>query len=720
MNCLRPGCTGQIDDGFCNVCGLAPTPGASSTSGTGSSVPALSSASVQSGTGLRTRRTRGTTTTTTTVSRGNLGAGIVAVPPTPYRDPATVVLADPQVAESKRYCAKCDKPVGRSSGERPGRLEGFCPHCRTAYSFIPKLKPGDLVASQYDVAGCLAHGGLGWIYLARDHNVADRWVVLKGLLNSGDESAMAAAIAERQFLAEVQHPNIVGIYNFVEHEGAGYIVMEYVGGQSLKDLRLDDSGAPGPVPVARGIAYMLEALPALGYLHGRGLLYCDFKPDNVIQTEEQIRIIDLGGVRRIGDDTSDIYGTPGYQAPEVGTDGPSIASDLYTVARTLAVMVFDFRGFQNRYADALPPAAEIQVLESYPALHRFLAKGADSDPNRRFESASEMAEQLLGVLRQVVAIDGGQPTTAPSRLFSPELGAEPAEPDWRLLPVPAIDPTDPAAGVLTALATTSAGQTLTALEATPTSPEVVFQRVRAQLELGDTEAASAALAEQAETEGEAWRDWWWQGVVHLAQGRAVVASQRFGMVAAELPGELSPLLAIGVSAEIGGDLKVAEDSYQVVVATDPSYVSASFGLARIRRSNTDRHGAIAALDGIPSNSSAYQAARVATFYTLMESSAGGEPDRDDLVAASETMLGITGDPVLRAEMRRDLMVAALGLVQREGPDEERRVGGVALEEIAVRQAVEDSCRSLSKLAATESDRIRLIDEANFYRPRSLV
>ena len=89
---------------------------------------------------------------------------------------------------------------------------------------------------------------------------------------------------------------------------------------------------------------MIEALPALGYLHGRGLLYCDFKPDNVIQTEEQLKIIDLGGVRRLDDDTSDLYGTVGYQAPRVADEGPSIASDLYTVARTLAVLAFDFRG----------------------------------------------------------------------------------------------------------------------------------------------------------------------------------------------------------------------------------------------------------------------------------------------------------------------------------------------------------------------------------------
>src|SRR4030095_1849019 len=103
----------------------------------------------------------------------------------------------------------------------PGRPPGFCAKWRHPSSFTPKLHAGDLVAGQYEVAGCLAHGGLGWIYLARDKNVSDRWVVLKGLLNSTDADALAAAIAERQFLAQVEHPLIVEIYNFVTHDEAG-------------------------------------------------------------------------------------------------------------------------------------------------------------------------------------------------------------------------------------------------------------------------------------------------------------------------------------------------------------------------------------------------------------------------------------------------------------------------------------------------------------------
>ena len=307
--------------------------------------------------------------------------GLVEIPPVPYRDPASAVLANPQVPENKRYCSGCDQPVGRDRDGQPGLAEGFCRNCGTRFSFSPKLEPGDLVAGQYEVLGCLAYGGLGWIYLARDHNVSDRWVVLKGLLNTGDADAMAAAVAERQFLAEVEHPNIVRIYNFVQHadrrtgESAGYIVMEYVGGKSLKQILVDARASGGSVPVAHAIAYAIEVLPALGYLHDRGLVYCDFKPDNVIQTEEQLKLIDMGGVRRIDSDEP-IYGTVGYQAPEIETDGPSISSDLYTVGRALAVLTLRVPRLPGPLLHQPPDG--VPLLEQQESFARLLRRATHS------------------------------------------------------------------------------------------------------------------------------------------------------------------------------------------------------------------------------------------------------------------------------------------------------------------------------------------------------
>src|SRR5207302_1314366 len=130
----------------------------------------------------------------------------------------------------------CHAEVGRPRDGRPARLSGYCSKCRMRYTFVPALAPDALVAGQYRVLGCLAYGGLGWIYLAQDERVSNRWVVLKGVLNAADPDSMAIALAERQFLARVEHPNVVRIYNVVEHAGAGYIVMEYVGGKTLKTV----------------------------------------------------------------------------------------------------------------------------------------------------------------------------------------------------------------------------------------------------------------------------------------------------------------------------------------------------------------------------------------------------------------------------------------------------------------------------------------------------
>ncbi|MGE5414190.1 MAG: serine/threonine protein kinase, partial [Syntrophomonadaceae bacterium] len=317
--CREDNCGGAVVDGVCTECGASQGDGRGAativgrrreTPRTGSVVGSAPTVVSRSTTARRSQATRASGT-----ARSRLGAGLVEVPPVPYRDPSDAILADPSVPENRRFCGRCGEPVGRSRGGRPGRTEGFCAHCKTPFSFAPTLTAGELVAGQYEVVGCLAHGGMGWVYLARDRNVSDRWVVLKGLLNTGDDAALTAALAERRFLAEVEHPNVVKILNFVQHGSSGYIVMEYVGGRSLKQILAErrdaNGGEPDPLPPAQAMAYILEILPALGFLHGEGLLFCDFKIDNVIQTQHALKLIDLGGVYRMEDPSSAVFGTVG-------------------------------------------------------------------------------------------------------------------------------------------------------------------------------------------------------------------------------------------------------------------------------------------------------------------------------------------------------------------------------------------------------------------------
>ncbi len=684
----------------------------------------------------------------------------------PARDPAAAVLANPLVAESKRFCGACDRPVGRSRDGRPGLVEGFCPNCGSRFSFAPKLQPGELVAGQYEVLGCLAHGGLGWIYLAMDHHLGRRWVVLKGLLNTGDASAQEAAVAERRFLAEVEHPSIVGVYNFVQHadratrESAGYIVMEYVGGKSLREILLErrQSGQSLPLPVA--LAYAIEVLPALGYLHSRGLVYCDFKPDNVIQTEEQLKLIDMGGVRRIDDEDSAIYGTAGYQAPEIATLGPSPSSDFYTVGRALAVLTFEFSGYQGRYAHSLPDPATVALLAQQESFLRVLRRATDPDPDRRFASAGDMAEQLTGVLREVLAVADGKPRPSFSSLFSPELhaiGAEasfageadgaaaasapaahpapPAEEVVAMLPVPQVDAADPAAGYLATLSTLDPAQRNEALSAAAAgeqgvppevgaSPETRLALARARIVTGDLAGADAVLADLAASDQADWRTAWYYGLRHLAAGLPGDARTAFDAVCDALPGELAAKLALGLAAEAAGDQAAARHCFEVVLTVDPdAYVSAAFGLARTRLDAGDPAGAIAALAAVPDTSSYHQAAQVAAV-RIQVASQPGRPlvSPDDLRQAGGRLARLKLDAMQLELLTAEILRAALDCVAAGGPAAGgSSAGGPQLlgcdfTERGLRFGLERSYRAQARLAPDQRRRVDLVDQANHVRP----
>ncbi|MFF2192245.1 tetratricopeptide repeat protein [Streptomyces sp. NPDC058157] len=975
--CLRSGCPGAYEDMgggevYCDTCGLAPvgavaagaeelvspptgmtsaarhgdSRGSAGSRGSGRSSASARSASSRSSSSRRSVSGRlsrslpgsGSSRSVSVRSSGSapggsgrsrLGAGLVSVPEVPRPDPSAAVLANPEVPERKRFCSRadCGAPVGRARGERPGRTEGFCTKCGHPYSFVPKLRAGDVVHGQYEVAGCLAHGGLGWVYLAVDRAVSDRWVVLKGLLDTGDQDAMEAAISERRFLAEIEHSNIVRIYNFVEHldqrTGSldGYIVMEYVGGKSLKEIaneRRRPDGRRDPLPVEQACAYGIEALEALGHLHSRNLLYCDFKVDNAIQQQDQLKLIDMGAVRRMDDEESAIYGTVGYQAPEVAELGPSVASDLYTVARTLAVLTFDFQGYTNVFVDSLPDPEHIEVFQRYESFYRLLVRATDPDPGRRFASAQEMADQLTGVLREVVALQTGRPRPQLSTLFGPELrvpdtalyedtpdaevsrlGARPlprrgfalgrrraaaagagagalagapgpdtgslARGPWAAgapgagvagasfapaaavpevpgagmpepqpsgagagaaaylpsglaapgsgagnsvpgkavsgyggpgpggavrggtagaagvsvlgtsathvgraglpgprpapvvpaapataaplplpaataglapldvrdtalaLPVPLVDPADPNAGFLAGLLASAPADLLGALgSAASDSAELRLRELRARLELGELAVAARALAELEAAYPDDWRVVWARGIASLATGDDEIAALSFDAVYDAFPGEPAPKLALALCAEILGQLDNAAEYYRLVWITDPGFVSAAFGLARVQLASGDRAAAVRTLESVPESSIHYTAARVAAVRARLRDRSPQEELLADLGAASDQVEALRRfglDPERQERLATEVLGSALDWVLSgsRGADPGRSsLLGSQLDERGLRFGLERSYRVLARLAQRGEERIELVERANRFRPRTWV
>jgi serine/threonine-protein kinase PknG len=719
--CQQPGCSGKVVDGYCDVCG-SPAVGSREapvlTSRTRTSVhlgsTAFGSARATSFGGRPVRRSSGSVH-----GSGQIGAGLTRVPPAPEIDPAKAVLRTPEVPLNQRVCSRCGAKVGQGDENVASRSEGFCPSCGAPYSFTVKLSAGDVIAGQYEVIGALAHGGMGWVYLAKDRNVSGRWVVLKGLLNAGDGDAMSAALGEQRFLARVQHPLIVEIYNFVTHDGAGYIVMEYVGGRSLKQLlkqRMQtNKGEFDPLPVDQSLAFLIEILPALGYLHSLGLLFCDFKPDNVIQVGDSVKLIDLGGVRHSGDEDSPIYGTVGFQAPEVATLGPSVASDIFTVGRTLLVLSADVPGYQREYESTIPPADELPAFAAQDSLYRLLLKCCAPNPSDRFDSAEELRQQMLGVLREVVASQrpGVGSASAVSALFeAPTVSGHGAVVDS--LPHLRADPADAHADFLERVTTELAPARLTALEKVPQpSTGVLLALGQAALELDRFDVVTTCVNRLLDADPWEWRAVWLAGLSALAQKDYSTAQSSFNAVYGQLPGELAPKLALALACELGSEFDLSEVLYRICASTDAAYVTpAAFGLSRIRSANDDLDGSLAALALVPKTSRGYpesQRVRAQQLSLSAQDPTGVEAAFQMLSVAKVDEVTATG---YRAMLyRRAILLTTQGKVVTEN--------GVPLTASLMRERLADAYRTLGRLNEDPGIRAGYVDLANSLRPWSL-
>lgn len=736
MQCIH--CGGLVQDGFCEDCGK-PAGSASAVApglgGLDAEAPATTSTSSRTRNSTRftvnyptrsagkgaskpTRRRAGVSTSTTT-RRNALGGGLFSLPDLPSQDPLKLLMAAPEVPAHKRHCPKCDAKVNRSAG--------YCPACGSAYDFQPRLKAGDVVAGKYEVKGPIAFGGLGWIYLGWDQVLA-RWVVLKGLLNANDESSAAAAVAERRYLAAVKHPKIVGIYDFVNHGAEGFIIMEFVGGLTVQSLRKRG----GPLPVAEAAAYILGILPAFAYLHAQGLVYCDFKPDNVMLEYGDVKLIDMGAVRKIGDPNGDIYATVGFAAPEAD-DNPTAVSDLFTLGRALAVLIMDFK-FTSEHEHSLPTPDQEPVLAQNETLYRFLLRATHVDPDERFQTADEMADQLFGVLREIVALQSG-PKPFDSKIFTADsLRTQDVRtllsgPDVLSLPSLRVNLEDRSANeVIRILSLMDTRAQLDELEAL--IPRYGDRAREPRLRLADllvrtpglagegrdTRIATALDTLEAEDPFD-WRPQWLRGLHALTQGRGKDAVERFERVYFELPGELAPRLAMGVAYEAAGQHDQALPYYDRVGAVDPVFVIAHLGAARCLARSGELDQSVQMLQRVPSNHALHTASQLCVAELLL-----AHPTKvsAELLRTAERAI----QPLLPAggaanSFAARLLAATVGFAKRLGWSSHETFLGRNCDEKQLRLGAEEQFRKAAKQLESDVERFALIASANAVRPVTL-
>ncbi|MEV4643131.1 serine/threonine-protein kinase [Actinoplanes sp. NPDC049548] len=270
-------------------------------------------------------------------------------------------------------------------------------------------RPGEsssaaLLGGRYRLLQRIGAGGMGVVWSAYDE-VLRRHVAVKELRHSWGSTDRTVAegrersLREARAAAALHHPNIVAVYDIVDHDERPWIVMEFVAGGSLKEMVAGE----GPLPVDRAVPIGLQLLSALQAAHAAGITHRDVKPANVLMSgDDVVRLTDFGIATMQDAETltepGAVLGTPGYLAPEQAqglTPGPP--ADVFGLGATLYFALEGVGPFQrDGYLPMLVAYArhEIRPPQRAGALGPVLLRLLAADPARR-PTAEQAREMLL-------------------------------------------------------------------------------------------------------------------------------------------------------------------------------------------------------------------------------------------------------------------------------------------------------------------------------------
>lgn len=303
----------------------------------------------------------------------------------------------------------------------------------------------DVLPSRYGSATLLASGGMGRVYRATDTELR-RDVAVKVLADryADDESVRARFRREAFTAARLSgNPNIVTIYDVLEHEGRPMIVMEYLRGGSL-ETRIQGQGG---CPPAQVLTWLEQAASALDAAHAAGVVHRDIKPGNLLLDEfDNVHIGDFGIASAVGlasfTETGTILGTAGYLSPEQARgERATAASDRYGLAVVAYELLAGRRPFESdsttaeatRHATAPVPAIHRLKPDLPPALDQVFQRALAKAPEIRYPSAAEFVAELRAALHEDAATTAWvvpQPSTQITQI-SPRPGEAPARPQLK-------------------------------------------------------------------------------------------------------------------------------------------------------------------------------------------------------------------------------------------------------------------------------------------------
>lgn len=264
--------------------------------------------------------------------------------------------------------------------------------------------PGEYIGP-YRIIEPLGQGGMATVFKAY-HAMLDRYVAIKALHPAfkEDPSFLTRFEREARIVAKLDHPNIIPIYDFAEHEGTPYLVMRYIEGETLKSLLVQQ-----PMPLERVLEILRPVTDALSYAHSQGVLHRDIKPSNILLSNDgHIYLTDFGLARTTQPGSSTLsrdmlIGTPQYISPEQAkSESVDERSDIYSLGVVLFEMLTGrvpfsadtpYSVIHDHIYSPLPMPSSINPKLS-PEIERVVLKALAKDPDARYRDARDLFQAL--------------------------------------------------------------------------------------------------------------------------------------------------------------------------------------------------------------------------------------------------------------------------------------------------------------------------------------
>src|SRR5438552_14847770 len=264
------------------------------------------------------------------------------------------------------------------------------------------ITEGTILNGRYRLDRQIGQGGFARVFLSTDLRLR-RLVAIKVLnpeLNE-DEDLLARFEREAQSIADLDHPNILGVHDYGEADGAVYLVMPYIAGGALHDkLRAEKRLAP-----RQAGAYLRQIAGALDYAHQRGIVHRDIKPQNMLLRAEDDRLLlaDFGIAKVLsatsGQSQTGVMGTLAYMAPEQLNGHVSRATDVYALGCVLFQMLtgqVPYTGpteqvVMGHLSQPVPSIVERSQGQLSVSMQAVIERALAQQPADRFGSAGELA-----------------------------------------------------------------------------------------------------------------------------------------------------------------------------------------------------------------------------------------------------------------------------------------------------------------------------------------